>query len=136
MVKIRLSRVGKRKQPSYRVVVADIRSARDGSFIEIIGHYNPRTEPATIVIDAEKAKQWLSRGAQPTERVSILLGKAGITEMPKINFSKKPPKKKSEEQPSQEPKEAVKEPAAELKAETKEAAKEPAAEPKAETKAS
>ena len=125
MVKIRLSRVGKTKQPSYRVVVADIRSARDGSFIEIIGHYNPRTEPATIVIDAEKAKKWLSQGAQPTERVSILLGKAGITEMPKINFSKKPPKKAAEEQPTQEPKAAAKEPAAE-----------PAAEPKAETKAS
>ncbi len=124
MVKIRLSRVGKTKQPSYRVVVADIRSARDGSFIEIIGHYNPRTEPATIVIDAEKAKKWLSQGAQPTERVSILLGKAGITEMPKINFSKKPPKK-SDDQPAQEPKAAAKEPAAE-----------PAAEPKAETKAS
>ena len=125
MVKIRLSRVGKTKQPSYRVVVADVRSARDGSFIEIIGHYNPRTEPATIVIDAEKAKKWLSQGAQPTERVSILLGKAGITEMPKINFSKKPPKKVAEEQPTQEPKAAAKEPAAE-----------PVAEPKAETKAS
>ena len=125
MVKIRLSRVGKTKQPSYRVVVADVRSARDGSFIEIIGHYNPRTEPATIVIDAEKAKKWLSQGAQPTERVSILLGKAGITEMPKINFSKKPPKKAAEEQPTQEPKAAAKEPAAE-----------PAAEPKAEIKAS
>jgi len=92
MVKIRLSRVGKKKQPSYRVVVADVKSPRDGDFIEIIGHYNPRTEPATIVFDEEKARQWLSRGAKPTERVSILLGKAGITEMPKINFSKKPPK--------------------------------------------
>jgi small subunit ribosomal protein S16 len=119
MVKIRLSRVGKTKQPSYRVIVADVRSARDGSFIEIIGHYNPRTEPATIVIDTEKAKHWLSQGAQPTERVSILLGKAGITEMPKINFSKKPPQKKAEEQPSQEPKEAAKEPTVEPKAETK-----------------
>ena len=76
MVKIRLSRIGKRKQPSYRLVVADIKSPRDGDFIEIIGHYNPRTEPATIVIDEEKARQWLSRGAKPTERVSILLGKA------------------------------------------------------------
>lgn len=92
MVKIRLSRVGKKKQPSYRVVIADVKSPRDGDFIEIIGHYNPRTQPATIVIDEEKARQWLGRGAKPTERVSILLGKAGITEMPKINFSKKPPK--------------------------------------------
>ncbi len=111
MVKIRLSRVGKKKQPSYRLVVADVKSPRDGDFIEIIGHYNPRTEPATIVIDEEKARQWLSRGAQPTERVSILLGKAGITEMPKINFSKKLPKKeeeKSEGKPVQEPAAEVK----------------------------
>jgi small subunit ribosomal protein S16 len=102
MVKIRLSRVGKKKQPSYRVVVADVKSPRDGDFIEIIGHYNPRTDPATIVINEEKARLWLSRGAQPTERVSILLGKAGITEMPKINFSKKPPVQ-SEEKPEPKP---------------------------------
>ena len=120
MVKIRLSRVGKKKQPSYRLVVADIKSPRDGSFIEIIGHYNPCTEPATIVIDEEKARQWLSRGAQPTERVSILLGKAGITEMPKINFSKKPPKAEKTEEKSGETSEAkpAKEPAAEAKTET------------------
>jgi len=117
MVKIRLSRVGKKKQPSYRLVVADVKSPRDGDFIEIIGHYNPRTEPATIVIDEEKARLWLSRGAQPTERVSILLGKAGITEMPKINFSKKPVKaEKSGETSEAKP---VQEPAAEVKAETK-----------------
>jgi len=107
MVKIRLSRVGKKRQPSYRLVVADVKSPRDGDFIEIIGNYNPRTEPATVVIDEEKARLWLSRGAQPTERVSILLGKAGITEMPKINLSKKPPEQKSEEKaeekPTQEP---------------------------------
>ena len=120
MVKIRLSRVGKKKQPSYRLVVADVKSPRDGDFIEIIGHYNPRTEPATIVIDEEKARKWLSRGAQPTERVSILLGKAGITEMPKINFSKKPPKaKKSEEKAEGKP--AA--PAAEAKPEAKSEAK-------------
>lgn len=108
MVKIRLSRVGKKKQPSYRVVVADVKSPRDGDFIEIIGHYNPRTEPATIVFDEEKARQWLGRGAKPTERVSILLGKAGITEMPKINFSKPPvkaekPEGQAETKPAQEP---------------------------------
>ena len=121
MVKIRLSRVGKRKQPSYRLVVADVKSPRDGDFIEIIGNYNPRTEPATIVIDEEKARKWLSRGAQPTERVSILLGKAGITEMPKINFSKKPPKAEKSEEKSGETSEAkpAKEPVAEAKAETK-----------------
>ncbi len=115
MVKIRLSRVGKKKQPSYRLVVADVKSPRDGDFIEIIGHYNPRTEPATIVIDEEKARHWLSRGAQPTERVSILLGKAGVTEMPKINFSKKP-SVQSEEKPEAKP---VQEPTAEAEAEPK-----------------
>ena len=123
MVKIRLSRVGKKKQPSYRLVVADVKSPRDGDFIEIIGHYNPRTEPATIVIDEDKARQWLSRGAQPTERVSILLGKAGITEMPKINFSKKPPKAEKAEEKSGETSEAKpvkeQEPVAEAKTETK-----------------
>lgn len=99
------------------MVVADVKSPRDGDFIEIIGHYNPRTEPATIVIDEEKARQWLSRGAQPTERVSILLGKAGITEMPKINFSKQPAKaEKSEGQADAKP---AQEPAAEADTETK-----------------
>jgi len=119
MVKIRLSRVGKKKQPSYRLVVADVKSPRDGDFIEIIGHYNPRTEPATIVIDEEKARLWLSRGAQPTERVSILLGKAGITEMPKINFSKKPPEAEKSEGKSGETSEAkpAQEPVAEAKTE-------------------
>ena len=65
MVKIRLRRVGAKKQPSYRVIVSDQRSARDGRFIEIIGHYNPRTEPETVVIDHERALYWLARGAQP-----------------------------------------------------------------------
>lgn len=82
MVRIRLTRVGKKKQPSYRVVVADSRSPRDGDFIEIIGHYNPLTEPATIVLDEEKAKMWLKRGAQPTERVAVLMSKVGIIERP------------------------------------------------------
>lgn len=121
MVKIRLSRVGKKKQPSYRVVVADVKSPRDGGFIEIIGHYNPRTEPATIVFDEEKARQWLSRGAKPTERVSILLGKAGITDMPKINLSKKPAKQAEEKQeakPAEEPAaKPAEEPAAEASTE-------------------
>jgi small subunit ribosomal protein S16 len=77
-VRIRLTRVGATKQPSYRVVVADARTARDGRSIETIGHYNPRSEPAEIVIDAEKAKQWLAKGAQPSETVERLLRTAGI----------------------------------------------------------
>lgn len=78
MVRIRLARVGAKKQPSYRVVVADQRSPRDGRFIEIIGHYNPRTEPATMVIKEERALFWLGRGAQPTEAVARILDKTGV----------------------------------------------------------
>ena len=80
MVKIRLRRTGKKKKPSYRVVIADVRAPRDGDFIEIIGHYDPLTEPPTIVIDEEKALKWLKQGAQPTETVSSLLNKVGIME--------------------------------------------------------
>lgn len=73
MVKIRLKRVGKVKQPSYRVVVADSRSARDGRIIEAIGHYNPRTDPSTVDIDVDRAVHWLERGAQPSDQVRKLL---------------------------------------------------------------
>ena len=78
MVKIRLKRVGAKKQPSYRVVVADSRSPRDGRFIEQIGFYNPLSNPVDIRIDAEKAQKWLNNGAQPTETVKSLLKKAEI----------------------------------------------------------
>ena len=77
-VRIRLTRVGATKQPTYRVVVADARNARDGRSIETIGHYNPRTEPVEIVIDAERAKKWLAQGAQPSETVERLFRSAGI----------------------------------------------------------
>ena len=80
MVKIRLRRVGAKNRPSYRLVVADSRSPRDGAFINIIGHYNPLTEPETVVIDEEKALYWLGQGAQPTATVARLLSKAGILE--------------------------------------------------------
>jgi len=78
MVKIRLRRMGRRNRPFYRVVVADSRSPRDGKFIDIIGHYNPLTDPATINIDGEKALKWLRYGAQPTDTVRSLLSKLGI----------------------------------------------------------
>jgi len=78
MVKIRLRRIGAKKKPIYRVVVADSLSPRDGAFIEIIGHYNPLTEPASIDINEEKALKWLGCGAQPTETVSNMLRKLGI----------------------------------------------------------
>ncbi len=78
MVKIRLRRIGATKQPSYRVVVADSASPRDGRFVEVLGFYNPLTNPATIEIDKERAAAWLRRGAQPTKIVAKLLKKAGI----------------------------------------------------------
>lgn len=79
-VKIRLKRMGAKKSPFYRVVVADSRYPRDGRFIEEIGTYNPMVEPAAVNIDAEKAQKWLKNGAQPTDTVKILLKKSGITE--------------------------------------------------------
>jgi small subunit ribosomal protein S16 len=78
MVKIRLRRVGSKKKPSYRLVVADSRSPRDGAFIATIGHYDPLTDPETIVIDEELALSWLKQGAQPTETAARLLAKVGI----------------------------------------------------------
>lgn len=77
-VKIRLRRMGAKKAPFYRVVVADSRYPRDGRFIEEIGYYNPTTEPAQVKIDAEAAKKWIGNGAQPTETVRDLLKKQGV----------------------------------------------------------
>jgi small subunit ribosomal protein S16 len=77
-VKIRLMRVGKKKQPTYRVVVADARSPRDGRFIEIIGQYEPRQEPSRITLDHDKALSWIEKGAQPTERVAKILEVEGV----------------------------------------------------------
>jgi small subunit ribosomal protein S16 len=78
MVKIRLRRTGAKMKPSYRVIVSDSHSPRDGAFIEIIGHYNPRTDPETVVINEERALSWLKQGAQPTATASRLLTKTGI----------------------------------------------------------
>jgi small subunit ribosomal protein S16 len=77
-VRIRLTRVGATKQPTYRVVVADGRSARDSRAIETLGHYNPRTEPVEFTVDEAKAKAWLAKGAQPSDTVSRLFRQAGI----------------------------------------------------------
>ena len=77
-VKLRLTRVGKTKQPQYRIVAADSRSPCDGRFIEIIGQYNPRQEPSLVNLDADKAARYLAEGAQPTERVAKLLQIAGV----------------------------------------------------------
>lgn len=80
MLRIRLRRVGAKKKPSYRLVVADIRAPRDGAFVDIIGHYDPMTDPETIIIKEERALHWLSQGAKPTDTTARLLGKAGILE--------------------------------------------------------
>ena len=79
-VRLRLTRVGARKNPVWRVVVADQRSPRDGRVIETIGHYNAQTDPSTIVIDEERAKSWLARGAQPSNTVAKLLRIQGISQ--------------------------------------------------------
>ena len=78
MVKIRLRRMGAKKAPYYRIVVADSRFPRDGRFIEEIGTYDPRTEPSTVTVDGDKAKEWMKNGAQPTDTVKKLLKNAGV----------------------------------------------------------
>jgi len=96
MVRIRLRRVGKRKQPVYRVVVADSRSPRDGRFIEVIGQYKPLEDPSGIVLDTDKALEWLRKGAQPSGSVTALLKRTGIwsTFVADKGPAKKPPPKK------------------------------------------
>jgi small subunit ribosomal protein S16 len=79
--RIRLRRVGRKKQPSYRIVVTDKQKARDGRFVELLGHYDPRTEPATLEVDQEKARAWLAKGATPSDTVRSLLKKAGVFEV-------------------------------------------------------
>ena len=79
-VKIRLKRMGMKKKPFYRIVVADIRSPRDGRFIEEIGYYDPMKQPAEIKIDSEKAATWMKNGAQPTDTVRVRLKKTGVIE--------------------------------------------------------
>jgi small subunit ribosomal protein S16 len=77
-VKLRLMRMGKKKQPTYRIVAADSRSPRDGRFIEILGTYQPRSDPSVVELDAAKVAKWLADGAQPTERVAKLLKESGV----------------------------------------------------------
>ena len=78
-VKLRLTRVGSKKNPVYRIVAADSRSPRDGKFLEIVGRYNPQTDPSTIELDEEKVREWLSKGAQPSETVARLLKAKGVS---------------------------------------------------------
>ncbi len=81
-VKMRLTRMGDKKSPFYRIVIMDSRVARDGAYIDKVGHYNPTAQPAEIVIDAEKAKDWLSKGVQPTDTVKNILVNQGILPKP------------------------------------------------------
>jgi small subunit ribosomal protein S16 len=90
MVRIRLLRTGKRKQPAYRVVVSDQRSPRDGRFIEILGHYNPLTNPSLIQLDEERSLHWLSVGAKPSESATALLKRVGIWQKHKQAKTAKP----------------------------------------------
>lgn len=78
MLRIRLTRIGKKKQPAYRLVVADSRSPRDGAFVEIVGHYNPLTDPPAISVKEERIGHWLAKGAQPSEAAAKILARAGL----------------------------------------------------------
>lgn len=94
-VKMRLTRMGDKKSPFYRIVVVDSRKARDAEYIDKIGHYNPIAQPAEVVIDKDKAKDWLSKGVQPTETVRSLLVKEGVLEQPtKLSAPKTKTRKK------------------------------------------
>src|SRR5947199_1100563 len=90
LLKIRLRRTGAKKQPSYRVVVAESTAPRDGTFLEILGHYNPLTEPTTLVIKEDRVKDWLARGALPTDRVARLLSSRGLMAAPTYVETAKP----------------------------------------------
>ncbi len=128
MVKIRLRRIGSKKKPSYRLVVADARAPRDGAFISIIGYYNPLTDPETVVIDEEKARYWLEQGAQPTDTAARLLAKTGIIEETETRKEKikagvaaepKARKKKAKTGAREEPKASKEEPKASVTEEPK-----------------
>jgi len=122
LLKIRLRRTGQKHQPSYRIVVADKDSPRDGRFVEILGHYNPRTEPVTFEVKADRVQHWVSQGAQPTETVHRLLHARGIIES-------EPPKRVTK------PSKAEREAAAKAEADAKAAAEAKAAEEAAAAKA-
>jgi small subunit ribosomal protein S16 len=94
VLRIRLRRAGKKKQPFYRLVVADSRAPRDGAFIETIGTYNPLTEPATVTVNAEAAKKWIGQGAIPSDRATLILASQGVVEAPVLPSR---PKKVKEE---------------------------------------
>ena len=126
-VKIRLMRVGKKKQPTYRVVVADSRSPRDGRFIEILGQYAPRQDPSVVQVDTDRAVHWLREGAQPTEQVAKILEVSGVWDAYKSATGKDAVAKPKAKSPK--PKKAKAEPAAEAPAAAAPAAETTEAEP-------
>lgn len=131
MLRIRLRRVGKKKQPQYRLVVADSRAPRDGAFIETIGTYNPLTEPATIDVNEDKARTWIGKGAVPSERAVKILASKGIVDAPVYA-----PRPKKEKPAPEAPAASAAAPAAAAPAEAATdapAAEEPAAEAPAES---
>jgi small subunit ribosomal protein S16 len=134
-VKIRLMRVGKKKQPSYRVVVTDSRSPRDGRFIEVIGQYAPRAEPSVVTIDSDRALHWLKVGAQPTEQAGKLLEIAGVWAAYKADVGKDAVVKPKVKVKAKTEKPAAEAPAAEAPAAEAPAAEAPAAEPEPEPEA-
>ena len=123
MLRIRLRRVGKKKQPSYRIVVADVRAPRDGAIVEQVGHYNPLTDPPTIVVNADKVKHWMGVGAKPSDTVVRILQREGI-----LDKSAVPSAPKAEAAVAvAEPEAAVEEAAVEEAAAEEAAAEEPEA---------
>jgi small subunit ribosomal protein S16 len=112
VLRIRLRRVGKKKQPNYRLVVADSRSPRDGAFIETIGTYNPLTQPATVTIKEDRVKEWISKGAQPSDRAAKILSERGLCDPPKFT----PKAKQEKAAPEAAPEPAAAAPAAEAPA--------------------
>jgi small subunit ribosomal protein S16 len=132
-VKIRLMRVGKKKQPTYRVVVADSRNQRDGRFIEILGHYEPRHDPSSINLDADRAVHWLRHGAQPTETVAKILEVAGVWDAFKTATGKDAAAKPKPRTPKAK---AVKETKAEATAPASAASEEPASDESSDAAAS
>jgi len=119
MLRIRLRRVGKKKQPSYRIVVADVRAPRDGAIVEQVGHYNPLTDPPTIVVNADKVKHWMGVGAKPSDTVVRLLQREGVLdksavpEAPAAAVADAEPEVVIEEPAAEEPEAAVDEAEAE-----------------------
>jgi small subunit ribosomal protein S16 len=135
LLRIRLSRVGKRKQPSYRLVVADSHAPRDGAFLKIIGHYNPRTSPTTLVVKEDDAIEWLKRGAKPSDTAAKLLTGLGVMEragLAPVTWDRKTPVKPKKEIAAEAEGGGAPAPAAAAPAAAAPAAEAPPAEPEAE----